>query len=138
MQTNVVKKSSWHFRFQSFMGLNPEERTNICSYWRGVIGSFLKVLFFGIVIIIGIIVWGGLSHFAFFGEEANITILSFITAFLGMIIAVIAFMFCLVLILVAPSTIKEIVTKQRSDNPSVIRLKYESWKNKICTKISFE
>lgn len=59
----IINKNAWHYRFQEKLGTNPQWRTNLCDYMRGVVVAFIMsgFLIAGGTLVIGImtsVLWG--------------------------------------------------------------------------------
>lgn len=137
MKTFKVNRNSWHYRFQDTMETDPRLRKDFCSYWRGLVYAFLKVvwLMLGLVVITitTLFVLNGIGVLVFLLVYPDITwtSLNAVSATLlgGGIISIALYIWYKI----ATREKKNAENKQLS----IVATKYRSWKDKVCYKVEF-
>lgn len=132
MKTFKVNRNSWHYRFQDAVETDPHLRKDFCSYWRGLVYAFLKVvwLMFALVAIAitTLFVFNIIGSLVVFFAYPDIT-----WSFLNEVSATLLGGSIFSIALYIWYKIANAVDKQ----PSLIATKYRSWKDKVCYKVEF-
>lgn len=132
-----ISRNSWHYRFMSAMAQDPEERTDICSYWSGFVQSVLLAVLLLLVFFAALFVFpvAAGSDIAFKAVPFNsLTLLQLIISW-----CVGISLYCVVIaVIVALAFVSEVQTSTKNSEPSLVAAKWQSFKSKTCTKIDFE
>lgn len=120
-----VSEQSWHYKLQDFFDLDPWQRTDICSYWRGILLALINSI--GIVFALLVLA------LAFFLGTALIS-LAISHFILGMNVVSTGFLFIGIVAVIY----KNIKTKDNEAEPSILYKKYISWKDRVCYNVGFK
>lgn len=133
MEVIKLNKNSWHFRVARIYGCAwNEDLTNICSYLK-VLGRGLLIICF---IVGAVSVWlGGVIDFLIWlslTDNVPVNQYGIIMTIATAIIIVLAL--SLIWVDYKTNQIKIEIEKE----PSIVRLAYQRFKDKICVKLEFE
>lgn len=132
-----ISRNSWHYRFMDTMSQDPEKRTNICSYWSGFVQSvllavLLLLVFFAALFVFPIEVGSGILF-----KAVSVSSLSWLQLLLSWAVGMSLYAFVITIIAVF-ALVSEVRTSAKNREPSLVCMKWKSFKTKTCTKVDFE
>lgn len=128
-----ISRNSWHYRFQDAMELYPETRKDFCSYWRGLVLSFILTIVYSIAITVTIA-----TTLLLAGTTGTVFLAYFypglVTTYIGIILSTLlgGLLICLAVLIVRSINLPKV------SHTSIITIKYNAIKNKTCYKVDFE
>lgn len=134
MKTFKVNKNSWHYRFQEYVETDPYLRKDFCSYWRGLVYAFLKVIWFMLslaaIAILTLFMFTIIGYLVFTFVYPDIT-WSFLTEVFATLLGG-------VIISTAIYITYKIATREtKNTEASIVATKYQSLKDRVCYKVEF-
>jgi hypothetical protein len=143
MKTFKVNRDSWHYRFQDAMEVDPWQRTDFCSYWRGFVIACIMATFFT-ALSVSMVVWIAWTSYligdvlSYYSMDLPLGfdgyLLAIVQAFSGLtVMAVIAY----VIWLLSGVGIRGKSRNDETKQPGLFKTKYQSWKDRVCYKVEF-
>lgn len=143
MNTFKINTNSWHYKFQDAMETYPSTRTDFCSYWRGLVWAFLKVVF-AIIAVTGFLVGVGVITHVIGYLLLKPIYPDFIETTAGSIVSMLVGIVVSAIIGAIPfvwdhykKRRKEFKTITHQHQPGILKTKYRAWKDKVCYKVEF-
>lgn len=143
MNTFKINTNSWHYKFQDTMETYPNTRTDFCSYWRGLVWAFFKVVFAIVAVTAFLVGVGVVSHVIGYLLLALIYH-DFLETTAGFVVSMLIGIVVTAIIAAIPfvwdhykKRWKETKNIAVQSQPSILKTKYRAWKDKVCYKVEF-
>lgn len=132
-----ISRNAWHYRFMSTMSQDPEKRTNICSYWSGFVQSVLLAVLLLLVFFAALFVFPLAAGSDILFKALSVSSLSWLQLLLSWTVGMSLYAFVVAVIIVF-AFVSQFQTSTKNSEPILVAAKWQSFKNKTCTKIDFE
>lgn len=134
----IIKRNSWHYRLMDFMVLEPQHRTNICSYWGGFVLAVITAVLLSMLLTTFIIVFPFMAGSDILFRGLSFSDLTWLQVLASCGVGMLLMLSVLGAIIGLAFVSSDIERKTKTKEPGLLAMKLRSVKEKTCYKVDFE